>query len=100
MPTDGTHVLDVDSTTAALAYGDLFDSADELLSAVDEDDLDTVVSELADALRGRGDELHDLIGRSAEVTSTFAARTRPRRSPTAPTTSGCSSTRWLPVRTT
>ncbi|MDE0805146.1 MAG: MCE family protein [Acidimicrobiales bacterium] len=74
MPTDGTHVLDVDSTTAALAYGDLFDSADELLSAVDEDDLDTVVSELADALRGRGDELHDLIGRSAEVTSTFAAR--------------------------
>lgn len=74
MPTDGTHVLDVGSTTAALAYGDLFDSADELLSAVDRDDLDTVVSELADALRGRGDELHDLIGQSAEVTSTFAAR--------------------------
>lgn len=74
MPTDGTHVLDVGSTTAALAYGDLFDSADELLAAVDADDLDTVVGELADALRGRGDELHDLIGRSAEVTSTFAAR--------------------------
>jgi phospholipid/cholesterol/gamma-HCH transport system substrate-binding protein len=73
MPTDGTHVLDVESTTTALAYGDLFDAADELLASVDPDDLDTVVGELADALRGRGDELHDLLGHTAEVTSTFAA---------------------------
>jgi phospholipid/cholesterol/gamma-HCH transport system substrate-binding protein len=73
MPTDGTHVVGVESTTAALAYGDLFDAADELLAAVDPDDLDTVVGELADALRGRGRELHDLLGRTAEVTSTFAA---------------------------
>lgn len=73
MPTDGTHVLDVESTTTALAYGELFDAADELLASVDPDDLDTVVGELADALRGRGDELHDLLGRTAEVTSTFAA---------------------------
>lgn len=73
MPTDGTHVLDVESTTEALAYGDLFDAADELLASVDPDDLDTVVGELADALRGRGDELHDLLGRTAEVTSTLAA---------------------------
>lgn len=73
MPTDDTHVLDVESTTTALAYGDLFDAADELLASVDPDDLDTVVGELADALRGRGDELHDLLGQTAEVTSTFAA---------------------------
>lgn len=73
MPTDGTHVIDVGSTTTALAYGDLFDAADELLASVDPDDLDTVVGELADALRGRGDELHDLLGQTAEVTSTFAA---------------------------
>jgi len=73
MPTDGTHVLDVESTTEALAYGDLFDAADTLLASVDPDDLDTVVGELADALRGRGDELHDLLGQTAEVTSTFAA---------------------------
>jgi len=73
MPTDGTHALDVGSTTTALAYGDLFDSADALLASVDPDDLDTVVGELADALRGRGDELHDLLGQTAEVTSTFAA---------------------------
>jgi phospholipid/cholesterol/gamma-HCH transport system substrate-binding protein len=73
MPTDGTHVLDVESTTTALAYGDLFDAANELLASIDPDDLDTVVGELADALRGRGDELHDLLGRTAEVTSTFAA---------------------------
>lgn len=72
MPTDGTHVLDVESTTTALAYGDLFDAADELLASVDPDDLDTVVGELADALRGRGDELHDLLGRTSEVTSTLA----------------------------
>lgn len=73
MPTDGTHVLDVGSTTTALAYGDLFDSADELLDSVDPNALQTVVGELADALRGRGDELHDLLGRTAEITSTFAA---------------------------
>lgn len=73
MPTDDTHVIDVRSTTTALAYGDLFDSADELLASVDPDALDTVVGELADALRGRGDELHDLLGQTAEVTSTFAA---------------------------
>lgn len=73
MPTDDTHVLGVESTTTALAYGDLFDAADELLASVDPDDLDTVVGELANALRGRGDELHDLLGQTAEVTSTFAA---------------------------
>lgn len=73
MPTDDTHVLDVGSTTTALAYGDLFDAADALLASVDPDDLDTVVGELADALRGRGDELHDLLGQTAQVTSTFAA---------------------------
>ena len=73
MPTDDTHVLDVGSTTTALAYGGLFDAADELLASVDPDDLETVVGELADALRGRGDELHDLLGQTADVTSTFAA---------------------------
>lgn len=73
MPTDGTHVLGVESTTPALAYGNLFDAADNLLASVDPDDLDTVVGELADALRGRGDELHDLLGQTAEVTSTLAA---------------------------
>lgn len=73
IPTDGTHVLDVESTTTALAYGELFDAADELLASVDPDALDTVVGELANALRGRGDELHDVLGRTAEVTSTLAA---------------------------
>jgi len=71
MPTSG-HVIPVESTSTPLAYGDLFAAADELLTNVDRGDLHTVVSELATALGGRGDELRRIITNSADVASTFA----------------------------
>jgi len=71
MPTSG-HVIPIETTSTPLAYGDLFAAADELLTSVDRGDLHTVVSELATALEGRGDELRRIITNSADVASTFA----------------------------
>lgn len=66
------HVIPIESTSTPLAYGDLFAAADELLTSIDRGDLHTVVSELATALEGRGDELRRIITSSADVVSTFA----------------------------
>ena len=63
------------SSRSPLAYGALFDAADALLAEVDERELDIVVSELATALGGRGDELRRIIRGTSEVAGTFAADT-------------------------
>ena len=63
------------SSRSPLAYGALFDAADALLAEVDERELDVVVSELATALGGRGDELRRIIRGTSEVAGTFAAET-------------------------
>jgi len=74
VPTDGSYTIPVGSTTAPLAYGDLFESAQDLLSSVDERELDTVVGELSVAVGGRGDDIRRLIGRASEAASGFAGR--------------------------
>lgn len=76
----GDPVIDMDEgaeipaerTSAGVAYGSLFDSAEELLSSVDRDDLSTVTSELAVALRDQGDELGRIIANTTDAASTFA----------------------------
>jgi len=74
VPTDGSYTIPIESTTAPLAYGDLFESAQRLLSSVDKGELDTVVGELSVALGGRGDDIRRLIGRASEAASGFAGR--------------------------
>ncbi|MDP1821099.1 MAG: MlaD family protein [Acidimicrobiales bacterium] len=68
------HVVPMTATKAPLAYGELFDAADGLLTAIDGEDLRTVFSELAVAVGGRGDELRRLITSTADFTTTFASR--------------------------
>lgn len=74
LPDDGTYLIDLDDTTTALSYGELFSSVDRLLVAVDPDDLGTVLGELSTALAGRGDELRTIFARGADLTTTLAAR--------------------------
>jgi len=64
--------IPADRTSAGVAYGSLFDSAEELLSNVDREDLGTVTSELAVALRDQGDELGRIIANTTDAASTFA----------------------------
>lgn len=73
LPDDGSYVIDRAHTTSPLSYGELFSSVDQLLSAVNPDDLGTVVGELSTALAGRGDELRTIFGRGADLTTTLAA---------------------------
>lgn len=76
----GDAVIDVDDgaeipverTSAGVAYGSLFDSAEELLSSIDRRDLGTLTSELAVALRDQGDELGRIIANTTDAASTFA----------------------------
>lgn len=70
--TDDGVEIPVERTSAGVAYGSLFDSAEELLSSVDRDDLSTVTSELAIALRDQGDELGRIIDNTTDAASTFA----------------------------
>jgi phospholipid/cholesterol/gamma-HCH transport system substrate-binding protein len=64
--------IPADRTSAGVAYGSLFDSAEDLLSNVDREDLGTVTSELAVALRDQGDELGRIIANTTDAASTFA----------------------------
>lgn len=70
-PEDGA-TIPVERTSAGVAYGSLFDSAGALLSSIDRDDLGTVTSELAIALRDQGDELGRIIDNTTDAASTFA----------------------------
>lgn len=71
IPTSGD-VHRTESSRSPLAYGQLFDAADALLAEVDEDDLGTVIDELAAAFGGRGDELRRIIRGTGDVSATFA----------------------------
>ena len=65
-------VIPTERTSTPLAYGELFTSADEALSAVEPAKLNIVFSELATALTGRGDELRRMLTNTASVAATFA----------------------------
>lgn len=64
--------IPLERTSAGVAYGSLFDSAEDLLSGIDRGDLGTVTSELAVALRDQGDELGRIIANTTDAASTFA----------------------------
>ncbi|HAS12333.1 MAG TPA: hypothetical protein DCS55_17765 [Acidimicrobiaceae bacterium] len=71
---DEAVVIPAERTSAGVAYGTLFDAADELLVNVDHDDLGTLTSELGTALRGQGDELRRILGNTTGTASAFADR--------------------------
>ena len=73
LDTDDGAEIPVERTSAGVAYGSLFDSAEELLSSIDRGDLSTLTSELAIALRDQGDELGRIIANTTDAASTFAA---------------------------
>ena len=72
LDTEDGAMIPVGRTSAGVAYGTLFDSAEELLSSIDREDLGTVTSELAIALRDQGDELGRIIANTTDAASTFA----------------------------
>lgn len=72
LDTEDSAEIPAERTSAGVAYGSLFDSAEELLSGIDRDDLGTVTSELAIALRDQGDELGRIIANTTDAASTFA----------------------------
>lgn len=74
VPDDGSYVIPVEATTTPSSYGELFSSVNELLVAVDPDDLGDTLGELSTALAGRGDELRTVFSRGADLTTTLAAR--------------------------
>lgn len=59
-------------TSTPLAYADLFDALDQLVSAVPADDLDTLLHELAVGLDGRSEDLRRIITGSSDALDTFA----------------------------
>lgn len=69
---DDAGVISAERTSTGVAYGKLFDAAQELLVSVDHDDLGTVTSELATALRGQGDELRRILANTSDTASTFS----------------------------
>lgn len=74
IPQDGSYTIPLEDTTPPLSYGQLFESAEELLTGIDKGELNTVVSELNLALGGRGQQIRRIIGRTSEATASFAAR--------------------------
>ena len=59
-------------TSTPLAYAELFDALDDLVSAVPRQDLDTLLHELAVGLDGRSEDLRRLITGSSDALATFA----------------------------
>lgn len=68
------YTIPIDRTTVPLSYGELFESVDQLVSAVPGDDLGVVLDELATALGGRGPEIRRVLASADDVTTTLAAR--------------------------
>jgi phospholipid/cholesterol/gamma-HCH transport system substrate-binding protein len=67
-------LIPAERTSTGVAYGTLFDAAEELLVSVDKDDLRTLTSELGTALRGQGDELRRILRNTSDTASAFAER--------------------------
>jgi phospholipid/cholesterol/gamma-HCH transport system substrate-binding protein len=67
-------VIPAERTSTGVAYGTLFDAAEELLVSVDKDDLRTLTAELGTALRGQGDELRRILRNTSDTASSFAER--------------------------
>jgi phospholipid/cholesterol/gamma-HCH transport system substrate-binding protein len=59
-------------TSTPLAYAELFEALDTLVSAVPEEDLNTLLHELALGLDGRSEDLRRLITGSSDALDTFA----------------------------
>ena len=77
-PTAGPRLGDGDRiplahTSSPISYGTLFKSVDALLAAIDPDQVGTVVTELAAALDGRGDDLRRIITGSRQLTERTVA---------------------------
>lgn len=77
-PTSGPRLDDGDRiplarTSSPISYGELFKSVDALLAVIDPDQVGTVVSELAAALDGRGDDLRRIITGSRALTERTVA---------------------------
>jgi phospholipid/cholesterol/gamma-HCH transport system substrate-binding protein len=68
---DGAHVP-IERTATPLSYSELFNSLDDLISTVPEDDLATLFHEFAIAVDGRSGSLRNMITGSADALDTFA----------------------------
>jgi phospholipid/cholesterol/gamma-HCH transport system substrate-binding protein len=68
---EGDHVP-VEDTTSPLSYSELFSSLNELVDTIPEDDLATLLDEMATALDGRSGSLRDLITGGDDALATFA----------------------------
>src|SRR3546814_12850018 len=67
-------LIPAERTSTGVAYGTVFDAAEELLTSVDHDNLRTVTSELGTSLRGQGDELRRILRNTTDTASAFAER--------------------------
>ncbi len=73
---DGPGVeLPIESTSVPLEFSELLRSASDILSRIDPASVNTLVTELATALDGRGDDLRRITEGFDTLTATFAART-------------------------
>ncbi len=77
-PSAGTGTLTcghipISRTAGTTDYKQLFDGVSRTLDAIDPRDTRTLVHELATGLRGRGDDLHDMISDAHQLTGTLAA---------------------------
>ncbi|MEU5987429.1 MCE family protein [Spirillospora sp. NPDC047418] len=68
----GDHIP-ISRTAGTTDYKQLFDGVSRTLDAIDPRDTRTLVHELATGLRGRGDDLHDMISDAHRLTGTLAA---------------------------
>jgi phospholipid/cholesterol/gamma-HCH transport system substrate-binding protein len=72
------HVLrsgeSVGSTSTSPPVEQVVAKAGELLSAVNANDVSTIITAGSDALTGRGPQLHDLINKSAQLLAAFSAQ--------------------------
>ncbi len=68
---DGDRIA-LSKTSSPLKYGDLFRSLETLVETIDPSSLSTVVSELAAALDGRGDDIRRIVQGSQDLTRTLS----------------------------
>ena len=78
----GDHVP-IERTVTPLSYSELFSALDDLVSTVPEDDLATLLDQMARGLDGRSGSLRDLITGSDDALDTFAANAELLESSTA-----------------